>query len=385
MAGLTCAFWLDRYGFEVVVVERASGLRPGGQALDVRGPALEVAARMGVLDALRSRNTDLRGMSVVDEHGVEVFRTTERTLTGGRLASADVEILRDDLIEVLQTALGDRALFRFADSVASLGQDDKGVHVVYASGAEDRFDVVVGADGSHSGVRRLVFGSEKPLRRYMGDYVAVMTIPNFTGLDRWQTFHMGDGGGAGLIGVAKDQDARAYLGFSSAEEIEYDHHDTDAQKQLLAEHLAGTGWVTPQIIEHMWASSSFYFDARSQVVMPHWTRGRVALVGDAGYAVSLTTGQGTSIAMVGAYVLAGELANAGDDLGAGAQRAEDMLRAYVLDNQAAAQRLNTENTNDENANDENDDDAGSGALAEVPDFGELVEEFELDDYADFAR
>ncbi|MBF4588292.1 FAD-dependent monooxygenase [Curtobacterium sp. VKM Ac-2887] len=368
VAGLTAAYWLAKYRFEVTVVESSDGLRPGGQALDVRGPALEVARRMGVLEDLRRHTTDLLGMSMVDESGTEVYRTTERTLTGGRFESEDLEVLRDDLVAVLRTAVPDDVTFVFSDRITGISDDGPdGMQVMFEHSLTSRFDFVVGADGSHSGVRRIVFGPEKPFRKYMGDYVAVLTIPNFLELDRWQTFHMGDGGGVGIIGPSKDQDARAYLGFSSAEEVEYDYHDSDAQKRLLAERLAGTGWVAPQVLEHMWEATSFHFDARFQVLMDHWTRGRVALVGDAGYAVSLTTGQGTSIAMVGAYVLAGELASARGDLAAGARSYEVAIREYVLWNQAAARALNEQ------------DDAGAepGLFA---DFGSLVEEITLREY-----
>jgi 2-polyprenyl-6-methoxyphenol hydroxylase-like FAD-dependent oxidoreductase len=367
VAGLTTAHWLGRYGFDVTVVERASGLRPGGQALDVRGPALDVAKRMGILDDLRRNATDLLGMSIVDNTGTEVFQTTARTLTGGRLESEDIEILRDDLVDILFAAVGDEATYLFDDTITGMRQDSDGVAVVFENAGPGRFDFVVGADGSHSRVRQLVFGPEKRFRRYMGDYVAVMTIPNFTGLDRWQTFLMGDGAGAGLIGPSKDKDARAYLGFSSAEEVTYDYHDVDAQKQLLEERVAGLEWVVPQIVEHMHATSSFHFDARFQVIMEHWTAGRVALVGDAGYAVSLTTGQGTSMAMVGAYVLAGELAASVADLTTGGRRYEGEIRGYVLQNQAVARELNDR------------DDSGDGP-GDFADFGELVEEIALRDY-----
>jgi 2-polyprenyl-6-methoxyphenol hydroxylase-like FAD-dependent oxidoreductase len=217
-----------------------------------------------------------------------------------------------------------------------------------------------------------VFGPEKPFLRYMGGYVAIMTIPNFLGLDRWQTFLMGGGdAGAGIIGLDDSGTARAYLGFESEEPVEYDYRDEDAQKQLLAERSAGLGWVVPQIVEHMRENASgFHFDARIQVIMEHWTKGRVALVGDAGYAVSLTTGQGASMAMAGAYVLAGEMAASGADLAAGIARYEDELREYVLRNQAAARDLNDRNHNDD----------GQSGPGDFTDFGTLVEDLSLRDY-----
>jgi 2-polyprenyl-6-methoxyphenol hydroxylase-like FAD-dependent oxidoreductase len=377
VAGLTVAWWLDRFGFEVTVVERSAGLRPGGQALDVRGPALEVARGMGVLEEFRHRATRLRGMSMVDDSGAEIFRTTERTLTGGRLDSDDVEVLRDDLVDILHGACGAGVRFVFGDRVTDLRQDEGGIDVDFESAAPARFDAVIGADGAHSGTRRLVFGPEEPFLRYMGGYVAIMTIPNFLGLDHWQTFCMGAGNaGAGLIGLDGSGTARAYLGFESEEPLEYDHRDEKAQKRLLAERSAGLGWVVPQILEHMADDASgFHFDARIQVIMEHWTKGRVALVGDAGYAVSLTTGQGASMAMVGAYVLAGEIAAAGADLAAGITRYEDEIREYVLRNQAAARKLNDQSRSDE-------DRSGPG---DFTDFGTMVEDLSLTDYLPLVR
>ncbi|WP_033343026.1 FAD-dependent monooxygenase [Catenuloplanes japonicus] len=364
VAGLTTAYWLDRYGYDVTVVERAAGLRPGGQALDLRGPALEVARRMGVLDAFRARTTALRGMSMVDGSGAEIYRSTERTLTGGRLDSEDLEVLRDDLVDVLHGACGAGVRFVFDDRITALTQDEYGIDVEFGNAGTARYDVVIGADGAHSGVRRLVFGPEEPFLRYMGGYVAIMTIPNFLGLDRWQTFLMGDGGaGAGLIGLDGSGTARAYLGFESEEPVSFDHRDEAAQKRLLTERAAGLGWVVPQILEHLRDASGFHFDARIQVIMEHWTKGRVALVGDAGYAVSLTTGQGASMAMAGAYVLAGEIAAAGDDPSAGIARYEDGIRAYVLRSQAVAREVNGRESDD------------------LVDFGTLVEDLPLKDYA----
>ncbi|WP_196930037.1 FAD-dependent monooxygenase [Micromonospora ureilytica] len=366
VAGLTVAYWLNRLGFQVTVVEVSAGLRPGGQALDVRGPALRVAEGMGILDEIRERSTRLRGMSVVDRTGEEIFQTTERTLTGGRFDAPDVEILRDDLVGVLHAAAGEHVRYVFGDRITALRQDELGVEVTFESAAPARFDFVVGADGMHSGVRRLAFGPEQQFLRYLGGYVAVMTIPNFTGLDRWQTFHIDENVGAGIIGLGRDEEARAYLGFQSDEPIEYDFRDASSQKQLLTDRVKGMGWVVPQIVELMRDASSFHFDSRSQVVMERWTHGRVTLVGDAGYAVSLTTGQGTSIAMTCAYVLAGELASAANDLAAGAIRYEQEVRDYVLRSQAAARKLNDEETEE-----------GPGGFT---DFGELVEDLALKDY-----
>src|SRR3982751_2757345 len=151
IAGLSTAYWLAKFGFRVTVVERAPYIRPGGQALDVRGPALEVAARMGILDTIRDNGAKLKGMSVIEAStGEEIFRSIERTMTGGKFDSPDIEILRDDLCRVLFEAVGNQVKYIFNDTIVSIDQDDTGVNVIFAHATPQRFDLVVGADGVRS-------------------------------------------------------------------------------------------------------------------------------------------------------------------------------------------------------------------------------------------
>ncbi|XXU67047.1 FAD-dependent monooxygenase [Sorangium sp. So ce1097] len=375
ITGLTLAYWLTRHGFAVTVVERAPHLRPGGHALDVRGPALEVAERMGILATLRDRSTRLTGISVVDSAGQEIFRSTESTLTGGRLDSPDVEILRDDLCHVLHEAVGPRVEYLFADSIASLTEDASGVDVTFVTAAPRRFELVVGADGLGSAVRRIAFGRDEQFIRPFGDlYVATFGMPNFLGLERWQVMYQQPGSVSALVmGLRKDVNARTYLGFNAPEGIDRDLRDVDAQKRLLAGRAAGAGWVIPQIADHMLRATDFHFYSLSQVRMSRWSRGRIVLAGDAGYAVSLGTGQATSVAMVGAYVLAGELAMHKDDLVGGIAAYEDVLRAYVTRNQDIA--LEQSPKADEPA-----DEGQTAPVGSIPDFGALTLPFDLKDY-----
>ncbi|HEX6345635.1 FAD-dependent monooxygenase [Umezawaea sp.] len=369
ISGLTTAYWLDRHGFDVTVVEVAPRPRPGGHAVDVRGPALEVAERMGVAAALRDRATRLAGIAVVDSSGRETFRSTTGTLTSGRLDSPDVEVLRDDLCRVLRDAVGDRVEHLFGDSVTSLVQDGSGVDVAFATAAPRRFEVVVGADGVGSGVRRTAFGPDERFVREFGDlHVAVFSMPNFLGLERWEVVYQREDPfiGALVMGLSADEPARAYLGFSAPEAVG-DVRDVDGQKRLLADRVADGGWVVPRIVEHMMDADDFHFYRLSQVRVDGWSRGRVVLVGDAGYAVSLGTGQATSVGMVGAYVLAGELAAHRDDLPRGLAAYEDALRDYAVRNQDIALELNSA------PRDAADDD--------LPDFGSLTLPFALKDYA----
>jgi 2-polyprenyl-6-methoxyphenol hydroxylase-like FAD-dependent oxidoreductase len=345
IAGLSTAFWLTKYGFKVTLVERASHIRPGGQAVDVRGPALEVAQRMGILDTIRDNSTKLKGMSVVDAvSGKEIYRNMEQTLTGGRHDSADVEILRDDLCNVLFHAVGDQADYIFNDSIVTVDQDESGVNVTFSNAAPQRFDLVIGADGIRSNVRKIVFGDDEQFVRYLGHYVAIFTMPNYFELDHWEMIFQHKGTPLAVcIAKERESEARAYLGFSSDAPLQYDHRDVNSQKRLIWERAAPeVGGMISKIKELMQDSTNFYFDSVNQTIMDTWSKGRVALVGDAGYSVSLSLGQSTSVAMVGAYVLTGEIVSHKSNLQTAFNQYELELREYIVSNQNLAFDTSTE-------------------------------------------
>jgi len=369
VGGPALASWLGRHGFEVTVVERAPGPRPGGQAIDVRGPAVEVLRRMGVLEEVRRRKTDLRGMSVLGEDGTELFSTTERTASGGEVGGPDVEILRDDLAEILRGA-GD-AEYVYGDAIASLDQDADEVRVAFESGERRTFDLVVGADGLHSSTRRLVFGPERDHLRHLGGYLAVWTAPNHLGLDRWEVVYQmsGDCWGAMVMSVRGNREARVYVAFDAdAPPAEFRPADVGEQKRLVAARYAHAGWELPRLLGHLDDAPDFHFDAMAQIHLASWSRGRVALVGDAAYCGSPASGQGTSMALVGAYVLAGELAHGRDHTAAFAAY-EQELRGFVTANQALAVA---------NLARRRGDDRGEVPLPESP--REVVDSYVLKDY-----
>ncbi|MFI5840710.1 FAD-dependent monooxygenase [Catenuloplanes sp. NPDC051500] len=310
VAGPALALNLCGRGFDVTVVERAPALRPGGHAVDVRGVALDVADRMGILAELQAMRTRMRGMSMLDADGNELFRSEEYAASSGRLDSPDLEVLREDLTGLLHArTVAAGVEYVFDDTVTALTETAGGVRVEFQHGAPRDFDLVVGADGLHSTTRRLAFGPEEDFVHHLGVYVAVYTMENILDLDEWQVWVQAPGAGGGIYPARGNTELRVNLGFESAP-IEGFHRDRDAQRKELARRYEGLGWEFPRLIEGALAAPDFYCDAMAQVKMDTWTRGRTTLLGDAGYCPSPLSGQGTSLALVGAWVLAEELGRA---------------------------------------------------------------------------
>ena len=331
IAGPGLAHWLDRHGAEVTVVEQTAGLRPGGQAVDARGVAKEVIGRMGLEAAVRAACTDTAGAYTVDVDGnvVETFRADDH---GGDGYIAEIEILRGDLAQVLYDDTRDNVEYVFGDRIADLTQDADGVDVTFAAGARRRFDLVIGADGLHSALRAMVFGPRERFVHHLGLVLAYYSVPNEFGLDRWLIDYQEAGRSAGLRPIRDATRAIAMLSFPAGD-FTVDHRDVEAQKRLLREQMAGFGWWTPRILAHLDDTPDFYLDQVAQVVMDRWSIGRVGLLGDAAYSASPMSGGGTGLALVGAYLLAGELSASGWDPAVGFAGYERRMRAYVEANQ----------------------------------------------------
>ncbi|MFE0257466.1 FAD-dependent monooxygenase [Streptomyces sp. NPDC059010] len=330
IAGPALAFWLHRYGYAVTVVEKAPALRSGGYPVDVRGTALEVVRRMGILPRLRDAHIDLRRFTFLDGDGGEVASVTPHSVAGS-VAGRDLEVRRGDLTEALYSAVRDDVEFLFNDSIDTLDQSGHGVDVTFRGGGRRRFDMVFGADGPHSRTRALVFGPEERFHRYLGYCFAGFTMRNTLGLSREITMWNTPGRAAALYAVGDDDEVHAFLNFARPEPPFDAFRDPEAQRDLVAGAFADAGWEVPGMIAALRDAEDLFVDVVSQIRMPRWSSGRVALVGDAAYAPSFLTGQGSSLALVGAYMLAGSLAHR--DAAAGFAAYERHTREFVTVNQ----------------------------------------------------
>ena len=333
IAGPVTAYWLRRSGFRVTVVERAPALRKtGGHAVDLFAPAMGIVERMGLIDRVEARRTGTERMVVLREGARRPTTIDLRRLMAG-FSRRHVEIMRDDLSEILYDATRDDVEYAFGDHVTAIGDDGE---VTFANGRPRRFDLVIGADGLHSGVRGLVFGPESAYTRWIGGYIAVASIPNYLDLRNEMRGFAGVDRLGGLYSAQHMTDARAMFLFRTPTELSYDRHDGAAQRRLLRERFGDLGWEIPRLLDETDRASAFYFDSITQLRLEHWTRGRVALVGDAGYCPGPAVGGSTSLAVVGAYALAGELAAAGGDPARAYPAYEAAIGEYVRSSRAFA-------------------------------------------------
>jgi 2-polyprenyl-6-methoxyphenol hydroxylase-like FAD-dependent oxidoreductase len=327
IAGASLAYWLGGSGCAVTVVERAPGLRTSGSApVDFRGDQLALLERMGVLRDIQASQTGLGDQTVIDATGRRL------STFPSALFSGDVEIERGDLARILYDRSAGAAEYVFGDHITGMTQDADGVDVTFAHGAPRRFDLVVGADGLHSAVRRLAFGEESLFRHDLGLAIAGFDVPNTFGLDHAGLIY-NEPGRLVMVTSGRDRARAAVCLMFTASLPDYDWRDTDGQKRIVAEHFAGIGWQAPALLAALRDAPELYFDTIGQIRLGRWSAGRVVLLGDAAWCTG-PGGNGTGHAMLGAYTLAGELTLAGH--AAAFRRYEQIMRPPVTKSQKNA-------------------------------------------------
>ncbi len=338
IAGPTLAYWLSRYGFTPTLVERAPRLRRGGYVIDFWGLGYDIAERMGLLDELQRRACRVEEVRFVDQRGrrvggfgVEVFRK----MTAGRYLS----LPRSELAAVIYRSLENRCETIFDDGVAAVENAPDGATVTFERAPRRRFDLVVGADGMHSAVRQAVFGPETEFESYLGYAVAAFEAEAYSPRDEGVYVSYGLPGKQASRFPLRDDRTLFLFVFLAPKHAGVDPRDLRAQKAVLHRVFDDAGWECQQILRALDRTEELYFDTVSQIRMPSWSRGRVALVGDAAFAPSLLAGQGSALAMTAAYVLAGELAAADGQYQRAFGRYEITLRRFIDGKQKAAERF----------------------------------------------
>ena len=334
MAGLSAAYWFARLGHRVTVVERADGLRPGGAPIDVRGRALGTAQRMGILTKIADEKvTILEPSPVLDGTGTQVATLDLRWFANE--TDEDIEISRDRLNQILLGVIPDDVEFRFKASIASIADRAGGVDVAFADGLHGRYDLVVGADGLHSNVRKLAFGPEKDYVRHFGYYVALVDLP------RDREWHRGMLNIPGLTIAVRDAgDGPQGMMLAASAELDCDYRDLDAHRTMIGGFLSRVdAWQVSALRAAFTdpTAKGFYFDSVSQTHMPSWINGSVAVIGDAGHCAALLSGMGTTLAMVAAETLATTWTEYDGDTRAASATYHERLRPYVEQCQAFAQ------------------------------------------------
>jgi 2-polyprenyl-6-methoxyphenol hydroxylase-like FAD-dependent oxidoreductase len=328
IAGPTLAYWLNRYGWRTTIVERAPRLRTGGQSVDLKGPGLEVIRRMGLEEQVRAAHPGELGLEFVGPHGQVLARFPVGDASGMSLTS-ELEILRGDLAELLVSATADSTECRFGDRITSVQQDDDTVLAAFENAPAERFDLVVAADGIGSATRHLLFSDEAVVRS-LGVEATWATIPRTASDTDWWRWFNAPGGTISLrpdrygtmrVIIVRTLTRKEKRGTA-------DRRTPDQQRALLRHTFAGAGWETDRVLAALADVDDLYTEMLGQVRAPRWSHGRVALVGDAAYCPSPMTGMGTTLAVVGGYVLAGQIASHGA-LRDGLDGYERIMRPWV--------------------------------------------------------
>ena len=329
-AGLAAAWWMNKLGYSVTVVEIAKGLRKGGTPVNIRDGVIDVVKRMNLLERIIAASLPPRPMTFLDAQGSPL----PLALSQVEEEEEEYEIERDVLLDMLFSEVKEHVEFLFADSISGLEDSAEEVAVTFASGKQRSFSLVLGCDGTHSAVRRICFGEESSFLVFLQCYFS-LTIVNKLLIEEDTSQMLNVAGKTVMLNAYNGKTDIAFC-FFSEKEIDYDRRKQAEQKRMIREQFEGEDWRTRELLDEMSRCDDFYFDKLCQTRMESWTKGRVALVGDAGYCPSPAAGMGGSMAILGAAALADALQKHPDDLRAAFQEYDESFRPIVEEIQAQA-------------------------------------------------
>jgi 2-polyprenyl-6-methoxyphenol hydroxylase-like FAD-dependent oxidoreductase len=295
-AGLSTAYWMKKAGYKVTVVEIAKGLKKGGSPVNIEENTVNIVRRMGLLDQIKSNSIKMELMEFKNSDDV-----TEKSMPLSR-AKEEYEIERDVLLNIMFEAVKDDVEFIFGDSIAVLKEDNNGIDVTFKGGQNRSFDLVFGCDGVHSALRKYCFGEDAEFSHFLQVYFSITIVNKL--LIRENVLQLYNEPGKSVMLNAYNHKTDIVFCYFSAAEIPYDYRDEEQQRKMIQEQFSAVGWRTSELLKEVKRSTTFYFDKLCQIKMPSWTKGRVALVGDAGYCASPAAGKGGSLAIDGAAALA---------------------------------------------------------------------------------
>lgn len=305
-AGLTMAYWMREMGYEVTVVELGSHLKTGGTPVDIKDETVGIMERMGLLDQLKAHRIgpqkwEFKNAADVSEHTVSLDELPEN----------EFEIERDVLLHMLFDLVKDAVNFIFNSTILALVDEEDGMKVCFSDGNESKYQFVFGCDGVHSVVRKIWFGKEAEFAYHLGSYFCIATANRL--LIEEGAYHLYAEPNKSLSMYAYHNKTDIIFMFRQQEDVLYDFRNLDQIKEIVRTQIQEVGWRAAELKEELLNSGSFYFDQFCQIKMPSWTKGRVALAGDAGYCASPAAGMGGSLAIIGATALADAIRKNRDD------------------------------------------------------------------------
>jgi 2-polyprenyl-6-methoxyphenol hydroxylase-like FAD-dependent oxidoreductase len=332
-AGLTTAFWMNRLGYKVTVVEIAKGLKMGGSPVDIKGRTVDIVKRMGLLERIQTGSLKAKAIDFLDVKGTPIAKLPAQA-DDGKDSNSEYEIERDTLLQMMFEAVEGGVKFLFDDSIARIEESADEIAVTFKSGKQRSYSLMFGCDGNRSSVRRMCFGEESAYSHFLQNYSSITIVDKL--LIEEDTAQMYNVPGKVVMLSAYNNKTDIIFCFHSEKEIPYDYRDLQEQRGIILQQFSGEGWRTSELLEEAARSGNFYFDKMCQIRMPSWTKGRVALVGDAGYCASPAAGLGGSLAIIGAAALADAFTKHPGNLEAAFQEYNDSLRPFVEDVQAQA-------------------------------------------------